>query len=90
MQDFLDILLHQLMSSVLVAYLHGIVGVEPLNVQVGRVLVFERLVDYSVILLFHQLYPADLEAEADIPWQVHKGYRSSSDGNRTDEHRIRS
>ena len=55
MQDFLDILLHQLMSSVLVAYLHGIVGVEPLDVQVGRIPVFERLVNYSVVLLAYQL-----------------------------------
>jgi hypothetical protein len=28
---------------------------ESLNVQVGRVLVFQRLVDYSVILLLRQL-----------------------------------
>jgi len=33
-------------------YLHGIFGPETLDVEVGGSLVFERLVDYSVILLF--------------------------------------
>ena len=56
MQDFLDILLRQLMYPVM-AYLHSIVRMESLDIQVGRILVFERLVGYSVVLLPYQLYP---------------------------------
>jgi hypothetical protein len=37
------------------AYLHGILRTETLNVEIGRSLVFQRLVDYSVILLFISL-----------------------------------
>lgn len=56
MQDFLDILIYQLISPVLVTDLHSIVRMEPLDIQVGRILVFERLVDDSVVLLPYQLY----------------------------------
>ena len=40
------------LSQTRVTYLHGIFGPETLDVEIGGSLVFERLVDYSVILLF--------------------------------------
>jgi hypothetical protein len=35
-----------------VAYIHTVLGSETLDVEIRRSLVFERLVDHSVILLF--------------------------------------
>jgi hypothetical protein len=38
-----------------VTHIHAVVRVETLNVEIGRVLVFERLVNNAVVLLTDQL-----------------------------------